>query len=322
MQKYKNLRLSERWIDLKTADVEEIVKKYRFSKVKNFTKLSGGVVNLNIKIETISQAYVFRIYRYKSRFNIETELNLIDFLRKNDFPTPCYFKDKSGNRIQKLNSRYGVLFKFVGGVKIKEKNISISHVQKIGALLGNLHLITRDFSQGKNRWSGDIKGIKALYRKRKNEIKITNPQLYGKIKRQLDVLLMAKERFNIPKGLVHSDMRIENLIFSEQGEVSALLDFDNFYYGYLLVDITTAIYFCCFEKNKLNKKKMEVLISVYQSHRCLSQREKELIMRFLKFVALKHALYGGLICVEGNQRFGERFALRGINRFKSLSKIE
>lgn len=322
MKKFRYDFLSDKWIDLKLSNIIPILKRYKIPEIKNIVKLSGGVVNLNFKISTTGeQHYVFRIYRYKSKFNIETELNLIDFLRQKKIPTPHYLKDKFGERIQKLNSNYGVLFEFVNGVKLKEENISPLHVQKVGILLGNLHLSTNNFFQGQDRWRGDIKEIKVLYQKRRKEIKLAFPLLYQRVKSYLDILLEMEEDFILPEGLVHSDMRIDNFIFSKQGEILALLDFDNFYYGYLLTDIATAIYFFCFEKEKLNKEKMENLISSYQNYRHLSEQERKLIIRFLRFVALKHILYGCLICVEGNPNFGENFALQGIRRFKSLIEI-
>lgn len=313
--------LAEEWINLKTEEIRKVVERYSKAEIRGISKLSGGVVNLNLKIKTTHQDYVLRIYRYKSEPKIETELNLIDFLRKNNFPTPGYFKDRLGCRVQTFNSNYGVLFEFVKGVRVKEREISLSHVQEVGGLLGKLHLIGKDFSLSKNRWSGDIKSIKMLYQRRKDKIRAAVPLFYKKIKKHLDLLSTTKETFCLPEGLVHGDIRIENFIFSSQGKAIALLDFDDFYYGYLLTDVATAIYFCCFEKERLNKEKMEILISAYQNYRYLSKREKELMMEFLKFITLKNMFYGVLICAEGNLKFGKSFALQGANRFESLQSV-
>jgi Ser/Thr protein kinase RdoA (MazF antagonist) len=319
MKRYKRNDLTESWFKLKITDMKRMAKKYGITEIKKITKLHGGAVNLNLKISAVNKTYVLRIYRYKSRPNIETELNLIDFLREKQFPIPHYFNDESGNRIQTFDSYLGVLFEFVNGIKVQEGRITVNHIREIGALLGKLHSLTKNYFQGRNRWNGDPESIKRLYLTRKIEIEKVCPELYQKTKKYLDILLMIEKGFDIPKGLVHSDIRIDNIIFSEQGKILCLLDFDNFYHGYLLTDLVTAIYFCCFERDKLNKRKMKALISFYQEHRILTAEENGLITVFLNFVILKHIFYGNLICVEGNQKLGWKFAHQGVNRFRNLS---
>ncbi len=318
-KRYKRNDLAESWFKLKKTDIKRITARYGISEIEKITKLRGGAVNLNFKILATNKTYVLRVYRYKSRANIEAELNLIDFLREKQFPIPRYFNDKSGDRIQTFGSYLGVLFEFINGIKVRENKITIDHIREIGDLLGKLHSSTKNYLQGRNRWNGDPQSIKSLYLSRKTEIEKVCPRLYQKTKKYLDALQIVENDFDIPKGLIHSDIRIDNILFSKQGKILCLLDFDNFYHGYLLTDLVTAIYFHCFERDKLDKKKMKALISSYQEHRILTAEENELITVFLNFVTLKHILYGNLICAEGNQKQGWKFAYQGINRFRNLS---
>lgn len=247
--------------------------------------LKSGIANRNYLIITRNKKYLFKIYSYRTLAQTEFELKVSDYLHRKRFPSPAVVKNRNTKLFGQYDGKPCALFIYVDGQILKK--ISPKILLKIGRQIALLHKLLKNKKETVRRENWDLASIK-------NKVKKFRPAILKKSypnKREIIDFLdreLAKIDLpvSLPSGLTHQDIKPDNIVVDKRGKIH-FIDFDNMYYGSLLVDFMTTVIWTCFTKNKFNHYYFKFLIKGYEQQRKFSTLEKKYFDQALRFRLLR-----------------------------------
>ncbi|MDD5342727.1 MAG: homoserine kinase [Patescibacteria group bacterium] len=266
---------------------EEYLKYYSLGERQKFQQLSESAANKTYLVEAKNRQYILRIYdAAKTGEEVSYEHEVIRHLVQHNFlspkPVPLISGDSFG-----LADQYFALFEHLPGHPLRGPEITSENIHSVGEVLGWFHLLLKDFQPNHKKQSGDLEGALQLLKDNKSKLLASNYEgiedLYDELEAALKNMRFDAE---LPRGIVHSDMHQENVLF-RHGEVSGVLDFDNCYEGQLIIDVATEIIWWCFRDTKFHQDFYRSFLRGYTSQRVFSKIEKEYFWMALKFSILK-----------------------------------
>ena len=216
-------------------------------------------------------------------------MNLMFGLSKNKIKCPEPIKNKKGKYLFKIKNKTACLVSFLEG---KDKNqLTNKDCFQVGKNAALLHLAARKLR---------------LYRKNSLSVSSWGPLLnridkkintlsYNLIKTMKTDLIDIKKKWpkNMPNGIIHSDLFIDNIFFYKK----KYYGFIDFYFSandFLAYELATCVNALCFKKrNKifiLDKSKSSQLLRGYQSIRKLNYKEKSNFNTLCRGSALRYLL--------------------------------
>ena len=232
-------------------DIMQFIREHYFNTVPvGVQPIAKGEENQNYLISTDSERFVLRLYSLKHsttgprrRQDIDFELDFIDFADGRDVPTARVIPTLSGAKIAETcldgQIRFAVLFAFSGGEEAAAYNER--NARSTARLLGKMRGASLAYRYGAVRaWPGDIIQLSLdFYQQHRQQI--------AKYQGVLDNLYQqavkgyaAVQNERLPRGIIHGDIKLGNLLF-EGDEVTAVLDFDDYRESYLLEEVTRTL---------------------------------------------------------------------------------
>ena len=95
---------------------------------------------------------------------------------------------------------------------------------------------------------------------------------------------------NLPKGIIHGDLKLENTIASKE-KILAVLDLEDMCFDWLSLDIAMTFAHCGWKNGQPDKRLWESLLEGYQSIRLLEVAEKEALPYLHKYSILALAAW-------------------------------
>src|SRR6187455_1183398 len=138
---------------LSKGDFAKILTNYDLGEYKHTQPINEGTVQTNFLLQTIRGKAVFRYYENRSKDSVSFEVNLIKYLRSQNYPCPAPFKNNRGMYIDTYNKKPFVIFEFVEGYHIEDPNESqkMQLIRKV-AELQNITKNYRPFKKS-HRWN-------------------------------------------------------------------------------------------------------------------------------------------------------------------------
>lgn len=222
---------------------------------QNHIELLNISENVTFKIEDTrsSRKYALRLNRpgYNSKIQIQSELCWIKKIREDiEINTPSFKSNTLGESVLLLSDELttGVLFDYIEGNKLDEKNLSDDFIQ-VGSLAARMHVYSKQNSSLKDfhrftwsfenmvgpngRWGNwEVDAINLSNIEKKHLKSVTD-----KIQENVRAYGVDSENF----GLIHGDMRMTNIIKNDQG--LHLIDFDDSGFCWYIYDLAASLSF-------------------------------------------------------------------------------
>jgi len=311
---------------ISSEELSDILAQFDLGEIKNIEPLptSGNIAYV---VRAASRSYFLRLCppdgpRWRSRQEIEAELELINYLYVHDFPALAAVKNKSGRELISRGRSFGYLREFI---EAEEKlNPSVEEVAKFGEILGWFHSLTENY-QTKNRreHTFDLAATKQSWAASRAKILASDFEDKEKFVAQFEQAInLLNFPDALPRGMIHEDLGKRHVLWRGSGIV-AVVDFDRSYFGQLVLDLGQAARGWCFTGNwrQWSQANFEALVGGYEKKRPLTALEKQVLSSAIRFGILERALSFCLRFIEVTQD-GEdaEFAREGV--FKQLELIE
>jgi Ser/Thr protein kinase RdoA (MazF antagonist) len=202
-------------------------------------------INHSYLITSKEDKFVFRVYSYQWRSSAEIleEIRLINQLKAAGMSVSYPILDKQKQYIQEINApeglRYGVLFSFAEGKKIR--NLTVEHSHQIGVQMARMHQATAD--QSIDRVTYDANALTQIpYQRAKAHFaeSLEEMQFVKQAGKAIKLLFDKCDADKLRSGVVHLDMWYDNMHVDESAHVT-LFDFDFCGNGWLLLDVAYAV---------------------------------------------------------------------------------
>lgn len=98
---------------------------------------------------------------------------------------------------------------------------------------------------------------------------------------------------SLPRGIVHGDLFMDNIVFQSNGEVDGLLDFEEVCHAALLLDVAMTICGCCYKKGESlpDPGLSQAFLRAYNDGRAMTEEETRLLPIFLHYCMLVIAFW-------------------------------
>ncbi len=269
------------------------IRSFRIARV--FAK---GQQGLTFKILANGKPFILKIFKFKARRDVEYELEFARWLRAHGARVQKVFPASNGEKLVVAGGKPACLLEFVegrdAGGASGSRLRSPEQIRGVGAALARMHLASRGFKPRQKRDWGDLPAVRRNFRRYAREI-LRKPgklglrnarRLLAEIKRGLRAVRLP---FSLPRGVVHADVKPENVLFAGNGNAfAAVIDFDYCFEAPFVFDLAKAAAWWCFDGDELDERKLRALLEGYESVRKLSVAEKKSFGDALRFALLQH----------------------------------
>lgn len=307
--------------------LNKLLEKFNLGTIKKILPLATSG-NISYIVNATKKNYLLRLsplgFRWRSKQEIDAELEIINYLLKKKFPVPKPITAKNSEQIISWKNHFGYLREFVNA---KPKlNPTLEEVKQFGELLGVFHnLISGYKTKYKRKHIWDLKETKKNFKQDKKII------LEGNFKQKKEFIKrFEKEIFqlnfpkNLPSGTIHEDLGKRHILW-QKDKIISIIDFDRSYYGKLILDLGQACRDWCFVNNwkEWSNKNFQALINGYQNKRKLTNLEKKYLVDAIKFEILERSFSFCLrFILVTNDTEDEKYAMYSISEDGLLETVE
>ena len=275
---------------ISTKDIRSIEKKYNLGKIISFKGIKKGIENTNYLLRTKDKKFILTIFEKRVQIkDLPFFMNLMNRLDNYKINCPKPQRTKKGNFLIKIKNKAGSIVSFVDGkdkIKLKYKDC-----YEIGKNIAKFHKASKKIKLYRKN-SMSVKEWPKILNKIGNKCKVINPNLHLLMKNSF-LELKAKWPRNLPNGIIHGDLFIDNIFFKNK-KFHGYIDFYFACNDFLMYEIAICINALCFDKknNKFvfNKKKSTNVIRGYSKIRKFSVNEKKSLNILCKGAALRYLL--------------------------------
>ncbi|MBU4353555.1 phosphotransferase [Candidatus Parcubacteria bacterium] len=301
----------------------KILARFNLEKIKKISPLATSG-NIAYVIKTADKSYFLRLcpfgHRWRSKKEIEAELELLNYLKKNNFPVYCPVKTNDGEEIVSWKKHCGYLREFSNAAE--KLNPLIGEIKKFGEVVGRFHSLTENYKTKNKRTNiFDLKETQKHFKQAKAIILKSSFKDRGKFLEKYEKEILSLDFPNIlPAGMIHEDLGKRHVLWNKN-KISAIVDFDRAYYGKIVLDLGQACRGWCFTNNwkKWSNDNFRALIGGYQKERKLSLPEKKFLLDAINFAVLERALAFCLHAILSGNKKDWRHANNGL--FKELELL-
>lgn len=273
---------------LTRSDVETILLHYDLGTVEEFSLIKKGCVHSNYILVMSLGTFVLRVYEERTMQQIILEMKLLEELSTVDVPTPETILTKEKTTLLEYAGKRIAIFTFMDGEHVEDRQANMQQIKSVGHNMGLFHKALVGFTpeEVEYKQAYDKNYVLDLLRQLQ-VVHFDFPHKYEQF--ILDTLEMIDVPDTLPKGLNHGDMHGDNVFFKGD-TVSAILDFDDCFYGPLLMDLGSLIAFWCVNED-IDFSKCRALLESYGEHRTISDDEKKYLFEATQLFMLIHAIY-------------------------------
>jgi len=242
--------------------------------VTNFEPIEQGAGNTNYLLDSNHGKFVLTIFEIEPN-RVAYMSKLLSLLEKHEYPAPRQQKMTNGEVLTKYKEKSVLVKPYVPGSV--ESEINSNMVKQVGAAIAKLHEIPApDYLPDKHSYV-EVTYPKVMEKEFDRNYKTWVEQRYSYI--------IGKLPSQLPIGLVHGDIFSDNVLF-EDGNLKAILDFEDVSRIYKIFDLGMAVVGMCTEGIKVNSKKVRALVEGYQEIRLLEEIEKDNLQLCIEWAAI------------------------------------
>jgi homoserine kinase type II len=246
--------------------------------VTGIEPLKAGSVNSNFALTGADgRRYFARLYEEQGREGALAELALVSALDAAGVPVVRCLPRADGAGVGDFEGKSFAVFPWLDGEILCQGRVTAEACRTLGAALARVHLTTPLVarpSEGRFRIE-DLRG------------RLARVEAAGHREYEADVALIRERLAHYeaqrrerpaPSGVIHSDLFRDNVLWTKQGELLALLDFESACYGAFAYDIMVTICAWCYG-SAFDTALVEALLAGYHAVRPLPADEAAALKR-------------------------------------------
>ena len=271
-------------------EITFLTKKFNLNKIIKFQGIKNGIENTNYLLKTKNKKYILTIFEKRvHKKDLPFFMKLMNNLNKNNINCPNPLKDINGKYLTLIKNKSACIVTFLEGKD--KKKLNNKNCYDIGKNIARLHKVSHKIKLFRKN-SMSMNDLNKLLISIKFNSKSIMPNLKSILKINLEEIKKEWPK-NLPKGIIHGDLFIDNIFF----EKNRFVGFIDFYFScndYSMYDIAICVNALCFDRrnNKflLNNKKVKNLINGYQVIKKISEKEKSALNILCRGAALRYLL--------------------------------
>jgi homoserine kinase type II len=271
-------------------DVREILDGYGLGDYRAHAPIPVGTINTNVAVELADRRLFLRVNEGKSPGDVEREAGIVLHAAARGVPTPVPLTSAAGAPYLPWQGTFVSLFPWLEGGTLGRFDVTPEHARQAGAALARLHLAGANLPDHRpGRYEPDeiARRFERIGRDAGRDaeladaIRILGPELEA---------LERERRGDVPLGLIHGDLFIDNVLYGRDGRLVALLDFEQASWGRLAYDLAVSALAFGFGRNDFRADVTRAFLDGYASARPPTDGEREAFAAELRFACCRFAV--------------------------------
>jgi len=259
-------------------EIQEILGRYELN-VTSYEPIEHGAGNSNYLLNTNHGKFVLTVFEIEPIL-IEHMSKILLLLEKYEFPAPRIKKMANGEVLTKYHEKSVMVKPFLTGCV--EAVINDEKAKQVGTALGKLHEIpVPDYLPDKH---SHVDVTYPIFMEQEIDLN------YRTWVEQRYRYIMEKIPSQLPIGLVHGDLFLDNVLF-EDGNFKAILDFEDARRIYKIYDLGMAVVGICTEDTNIVIEKVRAFVEGYQEIRLLEEKEKDSLLLCVEWAAILTSIW-------------------------------
>jgi len=270
------------------ADVREMLAAFGVGGYRAHHPIAVGTINTNLRVETDAEQLFLRINEGKSEDDVWREAAIVAHAAAQGVPTPVPRAASDGLAFARWRGEVLSLFPWVAGRTLARAELTPAHAAAVGDALAKLHLASAGFpDHSPGRYEppeieARLARIAALGR----------PDLAAAVQvLEPELAALREERIaDIPVGIIHGDLFVDNVMFDDSGVLAALIDFEQASWGRFAYDVAVTTLAFGYGRDDFRPEIVRALIDAYVAARPVTDAERAAFGAELRFVACRFAV--------------------------------
>jgi homoserine kinase type II len=267
-------------------DIRTLLRAYGLGSLKVREGIAAGSVNSNFAVESSAGRVFLRLYEEQGLAGARKETAMLGRLARAGVPTPAPLRRLDGELVSVVRGKPAAIFPWKDGTVRCQASVTPEDARRVGEALAQVHVAgrTETIEAGRFRFEDLLERL--------DRIEASGDVRYaGLVPRLRAALTRTHEARNreLPRGLIHSDLFRDNVLWQRDGRVAALLDFESACLGTYVYDLMVAVLSWCVGED-LEPGLSTAMREGYESVRKLSEAEKSSLCVEGAFGALRFAI--------------------------------
>ena len=262
-------------------EIRSIASQYSIAPIHSCKVLSGGSENTNYLVKTDEVQYVLTICEQKTTEKAKDLAHLLEHLASHHFSTSQVIRSIKGEAIVHWKEKPVLLKKYLYGQVIK--NFSDLQLRSLGRQMGKLHQISTPAYLPQELNYGLLHF---------QEVENYAPKApFHSWLLEVKAFIQKHSSPLLPKALIHSDLFYSNVIISDDGIQTTIMDFEEACHYYRVFDLGMMIVGLCSEKEIIDLEKARQLLRGYREEVQLLEIEVNSLKTFTIYAAAATAFW-------------------------------
>jgi homoserine kinase type II len=271
---------------LEPADVEAILGGFGVAGYRDHRPIAVGTINTNVEVRTASERYFLRINEGKTVDDVLREAAIVAHAGARGVPTPVPLAaEGTGRPFLAWQGTLVSLFPWVPGRTLGRPEITPTHAAAVGAALARLHETSAGFPDPRpGRYEPEeidrrLAWVSALGRPElAPALAVLGPELQS---------LAVERRRELPCGIIHGDLFVDNVLYDETGQLAALIDFEQASWGRFAYDLAVTTLAFGYGRDGFRAEIVRALVERYAAVRSPTSDERDCFGAELRFAACR-----------------------------------
>jgi homoserine kinase type II len=240
-----------------------------------------GSVNTNYHLWAGGERYFLRLNEGKSDADVRFEAEVQRFLFEARFPVPHLFFAADGQPFVEIEGKQAMLFAYAPGEEIERAQAVAERCRRVGEQLGRLHDLASGFGAERPNPYGPSRverWLAELSDERDADVRAALPVLE-------EELALAARLPSAPRGLVHGDLFIDNVLWIGD-RVSYLLDWEMSCVDPFAYDLAVTVNAWSFT-DRYDEARARALVQGYRAKRALDAETVAALYPWARYAALR-----------------------------------
>ena len=277
---------------LQVSDVREILIQFGFApdEYQGHQPIAVGTVNTNVRVQTAFGPRFLRINEGKTLDDVVREAAIVAYVAERGVPTPAPALSTRGEPFARWAGQFASLFPWRAGRTLERRDVTSAHAAQAGTALAKLHRAGEAFPDHRaGRYEPDeidrrlvrlVEPAAGFDAAVASAAAILRPEL---------ATLQRERRPDVPVGLIHGDLFIDNVIY-DGAELAALLDFEQASWGRWVYDVAVTLLAFTFGPEDFRPELVRAQLDAYAAERPFTDVERAAFGAELRFSACRFAV--------------------------------
>ena len=268
-----------------------ILANYQIGPLRTFRHFDHGAGQTTLLLETSQRDVVLRLYENRTVAHVNFEVQLIAFLLGRGYPVPAIIEPRAGGLVGTYRDKPYILIEFVDGEHClnPKTGVDAAALSSVAAAVAHLHNLTAGAALPFVSERAPFDQAYCWQQFQRKHGPVVGPSVSLRFKAAVEALEFPG---SLPLGICHADLNHGNFLLKD-GAVAAVLDFDMSFYGYLVYDVASLIYWWAMPPNEpIRTETARLIVSEYRRHRLLLEVETAHILDALKLIVLLGVAWG------------------------------